>query len=302
MNRNKLITIKRTYNDKIFDLFNILFHVILFFVFSWPLWFVVIASFSDPQAVSKGEVLLFPKNLTLEGYKLMIEYKLLWTGYANTIFVSVVGTLLNLVLSVCCAYPLANKDFLPRKLFTYVFMFTMYFGGGTIPLYLLVRDLGLINTHWAMIIPGAISFYNCLVIRSYMMNSIPGELKEASLIDGANSAQYLWKIMLPLSKPVLAVVGLYYFVGHWSDYYSALIYITDEALYPLQSAVRRLLSSTSGVDATTVLEPEVLDLLNKQHGQMKYCVIIAASLPVLAAYPFVQKFFVKGVMVGSVKG
>ena len=302
MYRNSSNPIKRTYGDKIFDAVNIIIMLVLLFIFVWPLWFVLIASFSNPMAVAKGEVLFLPKGITLEGYKMMLEYKSLWAGYANTILYTAMGTLINLILTVCCAYPLSTKDFLPRKVITYLLMFTMYFSGGIIPLYLVVKDVGLVNTRWAMIIPGAISFYNCLVVRSYMMNSIPGELKEAATLDGANAAQYLIKVVLPLSKPVLAVVGLYYLVGHWNDYRSALLYIYDEAMYPLQTVLRNLLSSVSYIDVEGIVDPEELDMLYKRSMQMKYCVIIAAALPMLCAYPFIQKFFVKGVMVGSVKG
>ena len=302
MKKNQLYNLRRTYSDKIFDISNIVIMVVLLFVFVWPLWFVLIASFSNPMAVAKGEVLFLPKDITVSGYQLMLEYKSLWTGYANTIFYSAVGTLLNLILSVCCAYPLATKDFYPRKVITYLLMFTMYFSGGMIPLYLVVKKVGLLDTWWAMIIPNAISFYNCLVVRSYMMNSIPGELKEASTLDGANSAQYLWKVVLPLSKPVLAVVGLYYLVGHWNNYRSALLYIYDEAKYPLQSVLRNLLSSVNYISTGDVTDPEELEMVYRQSQQMKYCVIIAAAVPMLCVYPFIQKFFVKGVMVGSVKG
>lgn len=302
MNRKQANVFRRTYEDKIFDLCNILVMIVLLFVFVWPLWFVLIASFSDPMAVWKGEVLLLPKDITLEGYKMMLEYKSLWVGYVNTIFISVVGTVINLALSVCCAYPLATKDFLPRKVITYFLLFTMYFSGGMMPLYLVVNKLGLINTRWAMILPGAISFYNCLVLRAYMMNSIPGELREAATLDGANAGQYLWKVVLPLSKPVLAVIGLYYLVGHWNDYRSALLYLYDESLYPLQSVLRNLLSTVSIIDVEGAADPLQLEMLYKQFLQMKYCVIIAAIVPMLCVYPFIQKFFVKGVMVGSVKG
>ncbi len=302
MNRKVTKTIRQNYHDRIFDGINIAIMLMLLCIFLWPLWFVVIASFSDPLAVSRGDVLLLPRGITLEGYRLMLATSSLWVGYANTILIAVAGTLINMILSVCCAYPLANRDFLPRKVVTYVLMFTMYFSGGMVPLYLVVRDMGLVNTRWAMIIPSAISFHNCLVIRAYMMNSIPAELKDAANLDGANAAQYLWKVVLPLSKPVLAVVALYYLVGHWNDYRSALMYIYKESLYPLQSVLRNMLSTVSYIDVEGVTDPEELDILYKRFLQMKYCVIIAAALPMLCAYPFIQKFFIKGVMVGAIKG
>ena len=297
-------TIKRSYADKIFDVCNVILMLGLLIVFAWPLWFVVIASISDPKLVGTGEVLLIPKKLTMASYELMFEYSQLWKGYANTIFYTVVGTFLNLVLSVCCAYPLSNKDFVPRKFFLFMFMFTMYFSGGLIPNYLVVKEVGLVDTRWAMIVPGLVSVYNCLIIRSYFMNSIPGELRDAATLDGANSAQYLWKVILLLSKPVLAVVGLYYMVDHWNDFYHALIYLYDMELYPLQSVLRNLLMSTQMLSDSTagISDAATLEAMLELSMGMKYSVIIAAAVPVLCVYPFIQKFFVKGVMVGSVKG
>ncbi len=296
--------VRNSYADKIFDVCNTLLMIVLFVIFVWPLWFVFIASFSDPYAVGRGEVLLFPKGLTLAGYELMMNFKQLWVGYGNTIFYTAVGTFLNLVMTVCCAYPLANKDFLPRKVLLALFMVTMYFSGGLIPNYLVVKQIGILNTRWAMIFPGLISVYNCLIVRTYFMNSIPGELQEAATLDGANAAQYLWKVVLPLSKPVLAVVGLYYLVGHWNDYYNALIYLYDLDLMPLQSVLRDLLMSVQALMANTEgnLDSATMEIMFQRSISMKYCVIIAAAVPVLCIYPFIQKFFVKGMMIGSVKG
>lgn len=278
--------------------------VVLLIIFAWPLWFVLIASFSDPMAVNSGQVLLWPKGIQFDGYELMLEYKELWTGYANTIFYTVVGTAINLFMSVCFAYPLSQKGLKFRRVFLLAFVFTMYFQGGLIPTYLVVKDVGLVDTRWAMIIPGAISVYNCLIIRSYFMNSIPEELQEAAKLDGANAAKYLWKVVLPLSKPVLAVVGMYYAVSHWNDFYNALIYIYNDELLPLQSILRNLLMSANALlDSTSgISDPELLDMMFNRVMVMKYCVIIAAAVPMLCVYPFIQKFFVKGIMVGSVKG
>lgn len=291
-------------SDKVFDVANVFIMLALLVVFAWPLWFVLIASISDPILVMSGDVLLIPKKLTLAGYEMMLEYKELWTGYANTIFITVVGTILNLIMSVCFAYPLADKNFKPRRILLLVFMFTMYFTGGLIPNYLVVKNLRLLDTRWAMIIPSLISVYNSLVIRSYFMNSIPGELEEASVLDGANSAQYLWRVVLPLSKPVLAVVGLYYAVSHWNDYYNALIYLYKDELYPLQTVLRNLLFSTQAlVDNTAgIVDPAAIAEAFNRAMTMKYSVIVVAAVPMLCIYPFVQKFFIKGVMVGAVKG
>ncbi|MDE7352489.1 MAG: carbohydrate ABC transporter permease [Acetatifactor sp.] len=294
---------RKSYSDKIFDIVNLLVMIILLFIFVWPLWFVVIASFSDPNQVWMGKVVLWPKGFTLISYEELLQYKRIWTGYANTIFYTVVGTLVNLAMTVCGAYPLSRKDFMPRHVVMILLMITMYFSGGLIPTYLVVSKLGLVNTRWAMIIPGAMSVYNMIVTRTYFMNSIPSSLQEAATLDGASSFQYLIRVVLPLSKPILAVIGLYYAVGHWNDFYSALIYIYDDSMLPLQSFLRDILMSTkltlnnmSGVDmATAAAKAQLAQTL-------KYSVIIVSTVPVLCIYPFIQKYFVKGVMIGSVKG
>lgn len=290
--------------DRIFDWVNDVLMLVMLVIFTWPLWFVFIASFSDPIAVNSGQVLLWPKDVMWNGYEMTFEHKDLWTGYKNTIIYTVVGTFLNLVLSVCFAYPLSRKNFKLKKLFLIMFVFTMYFSGGMIPTYLIVKKMHILNTGWAMMIPSAISVYNALIIRSYFVNSIPAELEEAATLDGANTAQYLWKVVLPLSKPVLAVVGLYYAVYHWNDYYNALIYIYKDSLYPLQSVLRSILmTSNSLVDATaSAADAEAMEAAFNTYLAMRYCVIIVAAVPMLCVYPFIQKFFVKGVMVGSVKG
>ena len=295
---------KGSWSVKIFDVVNLVLMLVILVIFTWPLWFVCIASFSDPIAVNSGQVLLWPKDVVLDGYEMAFEHKELWIGYRNTIIYTVVGTLINLVLSVCFAYPLSRKNFKLKKVFMLMFVFTMYFNGGLIPTYLTVKDVGLLNTGWAMIIPTAISVYNALIIRSYFVNSIPGELEEAATLDGANTAQYLWKVVLPLSKPVLAVVGLYYAVSHWNDYYHALIYLFDEDLYPLQTVLRTLLmTSSSLVDAAeSAVDAEAIEAAFNTYLSMKYCIIILAAVPMLCIYPFIQKYFVKGVMIGSVKG
>lgn len=295
--------VKRSYSDKIFDIVNLLVMVILLVIFVWPLWFVVIASFSNPNQVWMGEVVLWPKGFTLVSYETLLEYERIWVGYRNTLFYTVVGTLVNLAMTICGAYPLSRKDFLPRHFFMFLFMLTMYFGGGLIPTYLVVSGLGLVDTRWAMIIPGAVSIYNIIITRTYFMNSIPASLQEAATLDGANSFQYLMRVVLPLSKPIIAVVGLYYAVGHWNDFYTALIYLYNEDLMPLQSFLRDMLMSTkltlnnlSGMDTATV------ELKTHLAQTLKYSVIIVSTVPVLCIYPFIQKYFVKGVMVGSVKG
>lgn len=220
-------------SDRVFDVVNVLFMVVMLIIFVWPLWFVVIASVSDPNEIWNGNVLLIPKGFTMVAYEALADYSMIWTGYRNTIIYTVVGTLVNLVMTVCAAYPLSRKDFMPRNFFMVMFMITMYFGGGLIPTYLVVSNLNLINTPWAMIIPGACSIYNVIIMRTYFINSIPHSLQEAAELDGANAFQFLMKVVLPLSKPIIAVVALYYAVGHWNDFYTALLYINDQDLLPL---------------------------------------------------------------------
>lgn len=284
---------------------NILVMVILLFVFVYPLYFVLVASFSDPVAVLNGKVVLWPVDFNLKSYDELFKYTKLWKGYRNTILYTVVGTCVNMVMTVLCAYPLSRKDWLPRGFFMKMLLVTMYFGGGMIPTYMVVKNLGLIDTVWAMIIPNAVSFYNALIVRNYFMNSISISLQEAAELDGANPVQYLLKIVLPLSKPVLAVVGLYYAVGHWNDYYSALLYIYDRELSPLQTVLREVLVSVTSVSAEMALSSEdAMAMLEKVRlGQsLKYTSIIVSIIPMLIVYPFIQKFFVKGVMIGAIKG
>ena len=293
---------KRSYGDKIFDIVNVLLMVALLIIFIWPLWFVVIASLSDPNQVYLGNVLVLPKGFRLDAYKEMFAYERIWIGYGNTVLYTVVGTLLNLIMTICCAYPLSRKNFKPRKVLQWVFMFTMYFSGGLIPSYLVMKNLGLVNTRAAMVITGAMSVYNMLIVRSYFMNSIPEELNEASILDGANEAQYLIKVALPLSKPVIAVVGLYYALGHWNDFYTALIYINESDYHPLQYVLREILILSENVETFQQMSPEEIMRKLQLQQTLKYSTIIAACLPMLCVYPFIQKYFVKGVMVGAVKG
>ncbi len=302
MKKNHSSKIQNSLPDKIFDGVNLAVMLILLVIFVWPLWFVLIASISDPNEVWLGNVILFPKKITTDSYKALMNYGQIWVGYKNTLFYTVVGTVINVVATICAAYPLSRKDFVPRKFILVMLMITMYFGGGLIPTYLVVSKLGLLNTRWAMIIPGLVSVYNIIVMRTYFMSSIPASLQEAATLDGANSFQYLMRIVLPLSKPIIAVIALYYAVGHWNDFYTALIYIYDNNLMPLQSFLRDMLMSTkmtvnniSGLDAATVARKAQLA------QTLKYSVIIVSTVPVLCIYPFIQKYFVKGVMIGSVK-
>ncbi|MFK7693258.1 carbohydrate ABC transporter permease [Paenibacillus sp. HJGM_3] len=267
----------------------------------YPLVFVLAASISSPEKVMLGEVWLWPKQITLIGYYKVFQNSEILTGYMNTIVYTLVGTAINLAMSIAAAYPLARRDFYGRNLFAALMVFTMFFSGGMVPTYLLVKDLGMLNSMWALIIPGAVSVYNILIMRTFFQNGIPHEMQEAASIDGCSNLGTLVRIVLPLSMPIIAVMILFYSVGHWNAYFSALIYLTDRDLYPLQLFLREILiqgqmQEMLGVgddtNARVIMEGEAI----------KYAVVIVANLPVFLLYPFLQKYFVKGVMIGAVKG
>jgi len=271
-------------------------------VFLWPLWFVLIASFSDSNATNLGKVILWPVGVSLDGYSEMLKYPEILTGYINSIFYTVAGTFINMVLSICLAYPMSSRTFRIKKPLMVYFLISMYFSGGLVPSYLLIKGLGMLDTVWAILGTGACSIYNALIIRAYFESSIPTELKDASDLDGADAAQYLWYVVLPLSKPVFAVVGLYYMVGNWNNYTKALYYVYNKALYPLQMVLRDMLMSTKMLEDMLASDPEYAEFVMQRTELMKYSLIIVAAVPMLCIYPFVQKYFVKGVMVGSLKG
>ncbi|EGL19067.1 MULTISPECIES: carbohydrate ABC transporter permease [unclassified Paenibacillus] len=267
----------------------------------YPLVFVLVASFSSPEAVMRGEVWLWPKDITWMGYTKIFQNNEILTGYLNTIVYTVVGTAINLILSVAAAYPLSRKDFAGRNAISALMVFTMFFSGGMVPSYLLVKNLGMLNTMWALIIPGAVSVYNIIIMRTFFQSSIPGEMQEAASIDGCSNLGILWKIVLPLSMPIIAVMILFYSVGHWNSYFSGLMYLTDRDKYPLQLFLREILIQGQMQEMLGVGDDS--HARNVMEGEaIKYAVVIVANLPVLMLYPFLQRYFVKGVMIGSVKG
>lgn len=267
----------------------------------YPLIYVVSASFSSGEALLQAKVILWPVDFTLDGYKSVFQDDDIITGYINTIIYTVTGTALNVFMSLIAAYPLSRKDLPGRTVISFLFSFTMLFSGGMIPNYLVVRNLHLLNTRWAIILPGALGVYNMLIVRSFMQNSIPGELLEAARIDGSSDAYYFWKIVLPLSKASIAVITLYYAVGHWNAYFNALMYLDDRKLIPLQLVLREILISNRN-SAAMAYDEELLAAKENMAELLKYSLIVVSSLPICCVYPFVQKYFVKGVMVGSVKG
>lgn len=288
-------------SDTVFNIVHKLFMGLILILFAWPIWFIIISSVSDPYAITNGEVWLIPKGFQLEGFRKIFENKELFVAYRNSIVYTVGGTAINIVLTVCAAFTLSRMDFWPRKFLTVMYIFTMYFGGGMIPYYLQIRDLGLMNSPWVMVIPNAINIFNVLIMRSCFMYGIPKELEEAASLDGAGAPQLLMKIYLPLSKATLAVLVLYYAVGHWNDYVSALLFLTDREILPLQSILREILVMSDYMSRGSMNAAAVAEMM-RTGGIIKYGVIIISTIPVMIMYPFVQKYFVKGVMVGAVKG
>lgn len=267
----------------------------------YPLWFVIIASISDPNLVATGKVLFLPKGVTFEGFKYIFRDPRIWSGYYNTIRYTLVGTMLALFITIPAGYALSRNDMLGRGLIMKLLIVTKYFSGGLIPTYLVVKRLGLVNTPYVLMILGSFSVFNLILCRTYFLNTMPIELQEAAEIDGCGIFQYFMKIVIPLSKSIIAIMVLYYAVGHWNSFFNGLIYVTDSNLYPLQLILRDILITGQSVDPSTV-DPESLELMKQIARTIQYGVIIVSSLPVLVLYPFVQKHFVKGVMIGSVKG
>ena len=270
----------------------------------YPLIYVVSASFSEPNEVIMGNLWLLPKGFTLDGYDLIFDYDPIWIGYRNTLLYTVFGTSLNLLLTLPCAYALSRRDFRGRTPIMLLFTFTMFFSGGMIPTYLAMNDFGLLNNPVAVIIPGAVNVTNLIIARTYFSTSVPWELQEAAVIDGCSNTRLLLRIVLPLSMPMIAVIALYYLVGHWNAYFNALIYLSNEDYYPLQLFLRNILL----LDQMTEMmagDSEAMQALMRRiqlKESMKYGIVVLSSLPVLVIYPFLQKYFVKGMMIGAIKG
>ncbi|MFG3340854.1 carbohydrate ABC transporter permease [Glycomyces sp. NPDC048151] len=263
-----------------------------------PLVNIVASSFSSPAAVSGGRVFLWPVDFTLIGYQAVLTSDAILTGFGNSLFYAVVGTLVSVTLTVMIAYPLSRAELRGRKVLIGGVLFTMLFSGGLIPTYMVVRALGLLDTRWALILPAAIGAWQVLIAMTFFRSSIPGELYEAARLDGASDLRFLWSVVLPLSKPLLAVIALMYGIGQWNSYFSALIYLRSEELYPLQLVLRNILivNNTGGTNLADQMAAEQMADL------MKFSLIVVSTVPVLLVYPFVARHFTKGVMLGSVKG
>ena len=290
---------------ELFDVVNIGLVLVITLLIFYPLYFCVIASFSKPESVIKGETLLWVRNFTLDSYKQVFKESSLWVGYKNTIIYTVLGTLYNLVMTIPLAYALSKKDLPFRGTISWYFFITMYFGGGMIASYFLIKELGLKDNPLVMIIGTGVSCSNLIITRQYFSSSIPSDLYDAAYIDGANEWECFAKIAMPLAKPIIAVMTLYYGVGKWNSYFNALLYIQDDKYKPLQLVLRDILINNQiGVDMTGMDVSELVNAVERANivEGMKYAVVFIASAPLLIIYPFLQKYFAKGIMVGSVKG
>jgi putative aldouronate transport system permease protein len=309
---NTKTKIKQTKSDLVFDIFNTFCMCLLMFLILYPLYFTVIASFSDPYAVVNGKVYFWPVNPTLEPYANVFKEARIWIGYRNNMINVPLGTLWNLILTMPAAYVLSKKKLRGRGLLATYFLIPMYFGGGLVPTYLQVKALGLVDKPYTLIVLGGLSIYNMIVSRVYFQTSIPEDIYESATIDGASNFRQFFQMALPLAKPILAVMALFYAVGRWNDYFTAMIYISNQRYQPLQIILRGILllnqTALNNVNTSNMMANEDIEYMLTLARQvymaegMKYSLIFISSAPLLIAYPFVQKYFVKGIMIGSLKG
>lgn len=267
----------------------------------YPMIYIVSSSLSSSLAVISGRVWLWPVEFGLKGYTAVFKHHQVMTGYLNSFIYTILGTAINLVMTILAAYPLSRRDFCGRNLFMGLFTFTMLFGGGLIATYLLIRDLNLLNTRWVMVLPNALGVWNMIVARTFFQTNIPDELVEASELDGCNDLETIWHVVLPLSKPIMAVMALFYAVGHWNAYFQALIYLNNEKLYPLQIILRSILILQQ-IDMEMITDVQEIMAREGMKDLLQFSLIVVASAPVLILYPFVQKYFIRGLLLGSLKG
>lgn len=292
----------RTPADRVFHCVALTLLAVVIVVIFYPLWAVVVASFSNPTELYQKTFLILPTEWTLSSYELVFGDKDFVMGFANSVFYTVTGTAINVALNICGAYPLSKRRLKGKSFLMLMFTFTMFFSGGMIPTYLLISRLRLLDTVWAILLPTAISTYNLIIMRTYFQTTIPQELEDAAAVDGCTNFRFLLSVVLPLSMPVVMVVGLYYGVARWNDYFSAMMYVTKRSLYPLQLVLREiLLQNLAGNMLHTATDAGYADRMIARMG-LKYAVIVISTLPILIVFPFVQRFFAKGMMIGAVKG
>lgn len=294
--------IKAPRADKVFYALSTAILIILLIIIAYPLWFVVMASMSDAQYVNNGTILLYPKGFTLLGYERTLANAKVWIGYGNTILYTAGGTIIGTFCTIFAGYSLSRKDLPGSGIILKLYVFTMYFGGGMVPFYIIIRNLGLLNTRFLMIIISCISVYNIILARSYFITSLPNEIFEAASIDGCGNGRYMFEIVIPLSKAIMAVIALYIAVGYWNSYFNAMIFLTDYTKYPLQIFLREILLTTSAATSDANTDPTAAQALAKMSEVLKYSVIVVSTIPIICMYPFIQKYFVQGVMIGSIKG
>lgn len=291
---------RKPQSDKMFYVLNTILLLVILISVLYPLYFVLIASVSDYKAVGRGDVVFLPKGFTIDSYIKVFNKESILIGYRNTLFYTVFGTAINLMLTLMAGYALSVK-FPGKRIINFLITFTMFFSGGIIPTYFIIRDLGILNTIWVMILPGAVSAYNLIIARTFMSSNISSEIYEAAVIDGCNRLRFFTYIVLPLSTVLISVLTLFYAVGHWNSYFNAMMYLDDPKLYPLQLVAREILIGEN-ISAMDIIDPEKLERSEQLRESLKYSLIVIASLPVLILYPFLQKYFIKGIMVGSLKG
>lgn len=300
MKKRKMSIEEKSYTagDRVMLGISALILLLFFLAIVYPLVYATISSFT------KGVLPLdlIPDRFTLEGFKACFNYPLLWSGFANSVLYTCLGTAIALVVTICCAYPLSIKNLPGAGVMLFICMFTMYFDGGLIPTFLWIKNMGLYNTMWAVILPSALSIYNMLVMRTYFSDSIPHDLKEAADLDGANEITYLLRIVIPLSGPVIAVIALYYASALWNSYFNAMMYLLDLEKMPLANILRNLLITSQNAGSSAATDSMTAAAMEERQDVMKYCVMVIATVPMMIVYPFIQKFFVKGVMIGAVKG
>ena len=292
--------VRRQPRDVVFDVILYTICALLLLLILYPLWFIIIASFSDPSAVASGSVFILPRGFTLDGYEALLQQPQIWTGYRNTIAYTLIGTLIGLAVNIPAAYALSRKDLWGRKVLMGLFVFTMFFNGGLIPTFLTVQDAGFYNSFWVMVLPFAVSAYNIIVARTFFQNSLPQELWEAAQIDGCGNLRFFFTMALPLSKAILSVIALWTAVGQWNSYFNALIYLRNEELYPLQLIMRNILITNQNFAAQGTGEAAMIAM--RKASLVRYSMIIVSTVPIMCVYPFIQKYFDQGVMIGAVKG
>lgn len=292
--------VRRQGKDLLFDIVLYSICAVMLLLVIYPLWFIVIASFSDPSAVAGGHVWILPVGFTLEGYDELFKQAEVWTGYKNTIIYTVLGTIFGLAVNIPAAYALSRKDLWGRKVLMGLFVFTMFFSGGMIPIFLTVQEMGFYNNFWVMIIPFSVSAYNIIVARTFFETSLPADLWDAAQIDGCGNLRYFFTMALPLSKAVISVIALWTAVGQWNGYFNALLYLRDAKLHPLQLIMRNILITNQVFASMGTGEAAMIAM--RRANLVRYSMIIIATVPIMCVYPFIQKYFDQGVMIGAVKG